>query len=101
MLTLNRNIHRAYNRVREGDFELNGLMGFDMFGKTVGIVGTGKIGAALARIMADLAATFSTSTPITIPRASHWGSSMSILNDSFATQTSCPCTARLRLTPGT
>jgi D-lactate dehydrogenase len=39
------------NRVREGDFELNGLMGFDMFGKTVGIVGTGKIGAALARIM--------------------------------------------------
>ena len=52
MLTLNRNIHRAYNRVREGDFELNGLMGFDMFGKTVGIVGTGKIGAALAQIMA-------------------------------------------------
>jgi D-lactate dehydrogenase len=51
MLTLNRNIHRAYNRVREGDFELNGLMGFDMFGKTVGIVGTGKIGAALTRIM--------------------------------------------------
>jgi D-lactate dehydrogenase len=52
MLTLNRNIHRAYNRVREGDFQLNGLMGFDMFGKTVGIVGTGKIGAALAQIMA-------------------------------------------------
>jgi D-lactate dehydrogenase len=52
MLTLNRNIHRAYNRVREGDFQLNGLMGFDMFGKTVGIIGTGKIGAALARIMA-------------------------------------------------
>jgi D-lactate dehydrogenase len=52
MMTLNRNIHRAYNRVREGDFELNGLMGFDMVGKTVGIVGTGKIGAALARIMA-------------------------------------------------
>jgi len=51
MLTLNRNIHRAYNRVREGDFELDGLMGFDMFGKTVGIVGTGKIGAALAGIM--------------------------------------------------
>ncbi|MBV8473332.1 MAG: 2-hydroxyacid dehydrogenase [Hyphomicrobiales bacterium] len=52
MLTLNRNIHRAYNRVREGDFELNGLVGFDMLGKTVGIVGTGKIGAALAQIMA-------------------------------------------------
>lgn len=52
MLTLNRKIHRAYNRVREGDFQLDGLMGFDMFGKTAGIVGTGKIGAALARIMA-------------------------------------------------
>jgi D-lactate dehydrogenase len=52
MLTLNRKIHRAYNRVREGDFQLDGLMGFDMFGKTVGIIGTGKIGAALAQIMA-------------------------------------------------
>ena len=51
MLTLNRNLHRAYNRVREGNFDLNGLTGFDMFGKTVGIIGTGKIGAALARIM--------------------------------------------------
>jgi D-lactate dehydrogenase len=52
MLTLNRKIHRAYNRVREGDFQLDGLMGFDMFGKTVGLVGTGKIGAVLAQIMA-------------------------------------------------
>jgi D-lactate dehydrogenase len=52
MLTLNRHIHRAYDRVREGNFDLNGLIGFDMFGKTVGIVGTGKIGAALARIIA-------------------------------------------------
>jgi D-lactate dehydrogenase len=51
MLTLNRNIHRAYNRVREGNFDLCGLVGFDIAGKTVGIVGTGKIGAALARIM--------------------------------------------------
>lgn len=44
VLTLNRRIHRAYNRVREGNFELNGLLGFDMFGKTVGVVGTGQIG---------------------------------------------------------
>jgi D-lactate dehydrogenase len=51
MLTLNRNIHRAYNRVRDGNFDLNGLIGFDMAGKTVGIVGTGKIGTALARIL--------------------------------------------------
>jgi D-lactate dehydrogenase len=51
MLTLNRKINRAYNRVREGNFDLNGLLGFDMFGKTVGIVGTGRIGTTLARIM--------------------------------------------------
>jgi D-lactate dehydrogenase len=51
MLTLNRKIHRAYNRVREGNFDLIGLLGFDMFGKTVGIVGTGRIGTTLARIM--------------------------------------------------
>jgi len=51
MLTLNRNIHRAYNRVRDGNFDLNGLVGFNMAGKTVGIVGTGEVGTALARIM--------------------------------------------------
>jgi len=52
MMTLNRHLHRAYNRVREGNFELNGFIGFDMHGKTAGIVGTGKIGAALSQIMA-------------------------------------------------
>lgn len=51
MLTLNRNIHHAYSRVREGNFELNGLVGFNMASKTVGIVGTGKVGTALAHIM--------------------------------------------------
>jgi len=51
MLTLNRKIHRAYTRVREGDFSLNGLVGFDMRGKTIGIVGAGKIGAALTRVL--------------------------------------------------
>lgn len=52
ILTLNRNIHRAYNRVREGNFALDGLLGFDLHGKTVGIVGTGKIGEVVARILA-------------------------------------------------
>lgn len=51
ILALNRNIHRAFNRVRENDYSLNGLMGFDLHGKTVGVVGTGKIGATFARIM--------------------------------------------------
>jgi D-lactate dehydrogenase len=50
VLALDRKIHRAYARVREGNFSLDGLLGFDLFGKTVGIVGTGRIGAAAARI---------------------------------------------------
>lgn len=51
ILTLNRKFHRSYNRVREGNFALDGLLGFDLYGTTVGIVGTGKIGAVFARIM--------------------------------------------------
>ena len=51
MLTLNRKIHRAYWRTRDGNFSLHGLMGFDMHGKTVGIIGTGKIAKILIRIL--------------------------------------------------
>ncbi len=51
-LSLNRQLHRSFARVREGNFELEGLLGFDMRGRTVGIVGAGKIGAAFARICA-------------------------------------------------
>lgn len=51
LLTLNRKIHRAYNRVREHNFSLNGLVGFDLHGRTAGIVGTGKIGKLTARIL--------------------------------------------------
>ena len=51
ILTLNRQIHRAYNRTRENNFALDGLLGFDLFGKTVGVVGTGKIGALVARCL--------------------------------------------------
>ena len=47
MLSLNRKTHKAYNRTREGNFALNGLMGFDMHGKTAGIIGTGKIAKIL------------------------------------------------------
>lgn len=54
ILCLNRKIHRAYNRVREGNFALHGLLGFDLHGKTVGIVGTGKIGVILAKSLLGL-----------------------------------------------
>jgi len=57
MLTLNRKTHRAYNRVREGNFALNGLLGFDLHGKTAGIIGTGRIGAVLAKIMTGFGCT--------------------------------------------
>jgi D-lactate dehydrogenase len=51
ILTLNRKIHRAYNRVREGNFALDGLLGFDLNNLTVGIIGTGQIGAVVAQIL--------------------------------------------------
>jgi len=51
ILTLNRKTHRAFNRVRDGNFALEGLMGFDMHGKVAGIVGTGLIGTVVARIL--------------------------------------------------
>jgi D-lactate dehydrogenase len=51
MMTLNRRIHKAYNRTKEGNFSLSGLMGFKIHGKTVGIIGTGNIGLATARIL--------------------------------------------------
>lgn len=51
VLSLNRKVHRAYNRVREGNFSIEGLLGFDLHGSTVGVVGTGRIGAIFAQIM--------------------------------------------------
>ena len=51
ILALNRKIHRAYARVREQNFSLDGLMGFDLHNRTVGIIGTGKIGTVFAKIM--------------------------------------------------
>ena len=51
VLMLDRKLHKAYNRVREGNFSLDGLLGFDLHGRTVGIIGTGKIGRCFAEIM--------------------------------------------------
>jgi D-lactate dehydrogenase len=51
IMTLNRKTHKAYNRIREGNFSLERLTGFDIFGKTVGVIGTGKIGEAFATII--------------------------------------------------
>ncbi|MBX2925495.1 MAG: 2-hydroxyacid dehydrogenase [Chitinophagaceae bacterium] len=54
ILALNRKTHKAYNRVREQNFSLNGLLGFNLHGKTVGVIGTGNIGKAFCRMMLGL-----------------------------------------------
>ncbi|MCW5775709.1 MAG: 2-hydroxyacid dehydrogenase [Phycisphaeraceae bacterium] len=63
LLTVNRKLHRAAARVREHNFALDGLMGFDLHGKTVGLVGTGRIGDAFARIMLGFGCTVTASDP--------------------------------------
>lgn len=54
IMTLNRKTHKAYNRVREQNFSLNGLLGFNLHGKTIGVIGTGNIGKAFCRMMMGL-----------------------------------------------
>lgn len=51
LMTLSRHIHKAYSRVRDGNFALKGLMGFDLHGKTIAVIGTGKIGAVFCKIL--------------------------------------------------
>jgi len=63
LLTVNRKLHRAAARVRDHNFALDGLMGFDLHGKTVGLVGTGRIGEAFARIMLGFGCTVIASDP--------------------------------------
>jgi D-lactate dehydrogenase len=67
VMTLNRNTHRAYNRVREGNFMLDGLLGITLSGKTAGIIGTGKIGLATARIFAGFGCTVLGCDPVPSP----------------------------------
>ncbi len=68
ILTLNRKTHRAFNRVREGNFALDGLLGFDLNGKTVGVVGTGAIGEIVARLLVAFGCTVLAQDPVQNPR---------------------------------
>lgn len=71
VLTLSRKFHRAYNRVRENNFALDGLEGFMIHGKTVGVIGTGRIGAAFARIMLGFGSTVLAYDPVRVDPVLH------------------------------
>jgi D-lactate dehydrogenase len=81
ILTLNRHIHRAYNRVREGNFSLDGLMGFDLHGKTVGIIGTGTIGTVFVQILSGFGMRLLASDPNPSPAARSAGAEYVDLDD--------------------
>jgi len=78
VMTLNRHTHRAYNRVREGNFMLDGLLGRTLHGKTVGIVGTGKIGLATARIFKGMGCTVLGHDPYPSPEFAAIGASVAL-----------------------
>jgi len=100
LLTLNRKIHRAYNRVREHNFSLHGLVGFDLCGKTVGVVGTGRIGRIAAQIFRGFEAKVIAYDPLPSPDwAKERGVTYADLDTVLAT--SDILTLHLPLTPDT
>ena len=100
ILTLNRKLHRAYARVREQNFSLNGLLGFDLHGKTVGIIGTGKIGAVLARILTGFGCRILACDPVTNPDCVALGVRYvplpELLRDSQIISLHCPLTSETK-----
>lgn len=100
LLTLNRKIHRAFNRVREHNFSLNGLVGFDLCGKTVGVVGTGRIGRIVAQIFGGFEAKVIAYDPFPSP---DWAKERGVTCTDFDTvlDSSDILTLHLPLTPAT
>ena len=100
VLALNRKIHRAYNRIRENNFALSGLLGFDLHGKTVGVVGTGKIGTCFARIMVGFGCRVVASDPHPNDECRTMGveyaSVDAVLADADIVALHCPLTAETR-----
>lgn len=95
VMTLNRQTHRAYNRVREGNFMLDGLLGRTLHGKTVGIVGTGKIGLATARIFRGMGCTVLGHDPFPSPAFAEIGTMVELdelLSRSDIVSLHCPLT---------
>jgi D-lactate dehydrogenase len=100
ILSLNRHLHRAYNRTRDGDFSLHGLTGFDLVGKTVGVIGTGQIGATFARIMAGFGCKLLAYDPVPNPDVLALGAEYLSLPDVLAQaqiiSLHCPLTEQTR-----
>ncbi|MFQ1013828.1 2-hydroxyacid dehydrogenase [Avibacterium paragallinarum] len=84
MLTLNRRIHRAYQRTREANFSLEGLAGFNMHGRTVGVIGTGKIGIAVMRILKGFGMHILAYDPFKNPVAEELGAEYVSLDELYA-----------------
>ena len=93
LLAINRKIHRAYQRTRDSNFALDGLMGFDLHGKTVAVTGTGKIGRVFARIMLGSGARSSATTSTPRPNSKRWGRVTPASTRSGRPATSSPCIA--------
>lgn len=84
MMTLNRRIHRAYQRTREANFSLEGLIGFNMHGRTVGVIGTGKIGLATMRILKGFGMNILAYDPFKTPVAEELGAKYVALDELYA-----------------
>lgn len=93
-LSLDRKIDKAYARVREGNFSLEGLLGFDLNGQTVGIVGTSKIGTAVACILQGFGSHILACDPALNAELSCLAASMSSWTRHWQSQTSSRCTVR-------
>lgn len=98
LLTLNRKLHKAYNRVRENNFSLHGLMGFNLYKKTVGVIGTGHIGLAFCRIMKGFGCHVLAFDPQTNAEAEKLGvryvSADKLIADSDIVSLHCPLTPK-------
>ena len=84
ILTLNRRIHRAFNRVRENNFSLTGLLGFDLHGRTVGVIGTGEIGIRFIEIMAGFGTSVLAADPRPNPRLEELGATHASIDEVLA-----------------
>ena len=99
ILTLDRKLHRAYARVREGNLTLEGLLGFDLHGKAVGVIGTGRIGALVAKVLLSFGCEVLAYDAAPKPECEEWGVRYVSLDELF--ESSTVVTLHVPLTPGT